>query len=131
MATIKILVDNEEITSIDFYDGNLEGDLISRKFLQTAIHNFFNGLNHAPTEEDIQRYIEVAPSVENKGEWIPVSERLPEGRTTVLACDRMHDIFVAWFEDNNWTSSDKVFVKGCPILAWQPIPKPYKEGGAK
>lgn len=46
------------------------GDLISREFLQTAIHNFFNGLNHTPTEEDIQRYIEVAPSVENKGEWI-------------------------------------------------------------
>lgn len=45
-------------------------DLISREFLQTAIHNFFYGLNHTPTEEDIQRYIEVAPSVENKGEWI-------------------------------------------------------------
>lgn len=36
-------------------------DLISREFLQTAIHNFFNGLKHTPTEEDIQRYIEVAP----------------------------------------------------------------------
>ena len=45
-------------------------DLISREWLQTAIHNFFNGLNHTPTEEDIQRYIKVAPSVENKGEWI-------------------------------------------------------------
>ena len=40
------------------------GDLISREFLQTAIHNFFNGLNHTPTEEDIQRYIEVAPSAD-------------------------------------------------------------------
>lgn len=39
-------------------------DLISREFLQTAIHNFFNGLNHTPTEEDIQRYIEVAPSAD-------------------------------------------------------------------
>ena len=39
-------------------------DLISREFLQTAFHNFFNGLNHTPTEEDIQRYIEVAPSAD-------------------------------------------------------------------
>lgn len=39
-------------------------DLISREFLQTAIHNFFYGLNHTPTEEDIQRYIEVAPSAD-------------------------------------------------------------------
>ena len=39
-------------------------DLISREFLLTAFHNFFNGLNHTPTEEDIQRYIEVAPSAD-------------------------------------------------------------------
>ena len=39
-------------------------DLISREFLQTAIHNFFYGLHHTPTEEDIQRYIEVAPSAD-------------------------------------------------------------------
>lgn len=53
-----------------------KGDLISREFLQTAIHNFFNGLNHTPTEEDIQRYIEVAPSVENKGEPIESARTL-------------------------------------------------------
>ena len=41
-----------------------KGDLISREFLQTAFHNFFNGLTHTPTEEDIQRYIEVAPSAD-------------------------------------------------------------------
>lgn len=46
-----------------------KGNLISREYLQTAIHNFFYGLNHTPTEEDIQRYIEAAPSVENKGKW--------------------------------------------------------------
>ena len=49
--------------------GMTKGDLINREFLKTAIHNFFNGLNHTPTEEDIQRYIEVAPSVENKGDF--------------------------------------------------------------
>ena len=50
-------------------------DLISREFLQTAIHNFFKGLKHTPTEEDIQRYIEVAPPVEIKSEWIPITYR--------------------------------------------------------
>jgi hypothetical protein len=40
-------------------------DLISRAWLKEAIHNFFNGLAHEVTEEDIQRYIEVAPSVFN------------------------------------------------------------------
>lgn len=37
-------------------------DLISRAWLKEAIHNFFNGLTHEVTEEDIQRYIDVAPS---------------------------------------------------------------------
>lgn len=40
-----------------------EMDLISREWLKTAIHNFFYGLTHTPTEEDIQAYIDAAPSV--------------------------------------------------------------------
>ena len=38
-------------------------DAISREWLKTAIHNFYYGLKHIPTEEDIQAYIDVAPSV--------------------------------------------------------------------
>jgi hypothetical protein len=38
-------------------------DLISREWLKTAIHNFYYGLQHTPTEEDIQAYIDAAPSV--------------------------------------------------------------------
>ena len=63
-----------------------------------------------------------------KGGWIPVEERLPDPSSEVLACDKMKDIFVAWLEDGEWTSTDKVFVKGCPILAWEPLPEPYKKG---
>lgn len=38
-------------------------DVISREWLKTAIHNFYYGLTHTPTEEDIQAYIDAAPSV--------------------------------------------------------------------
>ena len=38
-------------------------DCISRKWLKNAIHNFYKGIVHTPTEEDIQAYIDVAPSV--------------------------------------------------------------------
>ena len=37
-------------------------DLISRAWLKEAIHNFFNGLNHKVTEEDIQAYVKATPS---------------------------------------------------------------------
>lgn len=46
---------------------------ISREWLKTAIHNFYYGLKHTPTEKDIQAYIDVAPSVnpqERTGHWI-------------------------------------------------------------
>lgn len=50
------------------------GEAISREWLKTAIHNFYDGLKHTPTEEDIQAYIDVAPSVKPQepktGHWI-------------------------------------------------------------
>lgn len=38
-------------------------DLISREWLKTAIHNFYYNLTHIPEEEDIQAYIDAAPSI--------------------------------------------------------------------
>ena len=55
-------------------------DAISRKWLKNAIHNFYKGLIHTPTEEDIQAYIDVAPSVNPKpktGHWIKVDDEEP------------------------------------------------------
>ena len=52
-------------------------DCISRAWLKEAIHNFFYGLKHTPTEEDIQAYIDVAPSVTPQpkvGEWLKNGE---------------------------------------------------------
>lgn len=44
-------------------DVKFSGDAISREWLKTAIHNFYYGLQHIPTEEDIQAYMDAAPSV--------------------------------------------------------------------
>ena len=41
-------------------------DAISRDWLKTAIHNFYYGLKHTPSEEDIQAYIDAAPFVTQK-----------------------------------------------------------------
>lgn len=67
--------DDELIEALEMAIKALEqepsGDLISREWLKTAIHNFYYGLKHTPTEEDIQAYIDVAPSVkqERTGHW--------------------------------------------------------------
>ena len=119
-------------------------DLISREFLQTAIHNFFYGLNHTPTEEDIQRYIEVAPSVEIKGEWIPVSERLPEKFSFVnCTCHSLIDDREDWVVEtvyvpqpsnspySDWGNIPMLNDRECEVIAWmyREIPEPYKKEG--
>ena len=115
-------------------------DLISREFLQTAIHNFFYGLNHTPTEEDIQRYIEVAPSVEIKGEWIPVSERLPLFLNTCKISDDVlitngYEIDMGYLVERKgkifwhyYGSELEVGIKDedNDATAWMPLPEPYK-----
>lgn len=68
-----------------------------------------------------------------KGEWIPVSEWLPVNTEYVLATDGL-DMFVAWHNPEKerykgWHSFDENFDVKNPILAWQPLPEPYKEGG--
>jgi len=73
------------------------------------------------------------PVDENKGEWIPISERLPEVDQNVLATTRWGEVTIAerlnigpdcWFicegEANAHTED---------IVAWQPLPEPYKKEG--
>ena len=64
---------------------------------------------------------------ENKGEWIPTIERLPEIGDTVLCsvktpeCIDHHIIICKYCAEEFW--------KDGTIRAWQPLPEPYKERG--
>lgn len=68
---------------------------------------------------------------ENKGEWIPVSERLPEKNVEVLATTEWGSITIAerysandYFINEGTTNAD-----ADEIIAWMPLPEPYKKGG--
>ena len=67
--------------------------------------------------------------MDNVTKWIPCSDRLPNTDDDVLVSDGV-DMFVAWYSWDSmveeWNSTDKNFEKGTPILAWMPLPEPYK-----
>lgn len=62
-----------------------------------------------------------------KGEWIPVSERLPEEfgeylvtkKTIGWNCEEYNSNDIAYFDDEGFHKSDKVF-------AWMPLPEPWE-----
>lgn len=64
--------------------------------------------------------------VENDG-WIPVEERLPEEK--VLAQDKYGEMligYIAYDSDNEWFECEDEGVYLTNVVAWQPLPEPYK-----
>lgn len=98
--------------------------LIDAEALKQALHNFFDGkVIDEPTYilRDVFCYIDNAPTVERpQGEWIPVSERLPDKNGECLVSLDFGDVNIDAFVDG-------IFV--CylgNVIAWQPLPEPYK-----
>ena len=69
--------------------------------------------------------------------WIPVNKQLPDADDDVLVYDG-YDIFVAWYVrydektikdcrvNDCWYSNDSRYDRRTPIIAWMPLPEPYK-----
>lgn len=60
--------------------------------------------------------------------WIPVSERLPEERIAVLVwCPERKNIYCACYEEKQWWIFGTYFKKiELDVIAWMPLPQPYK-----
>lgn len=83
--------------------------------------------------------IKLLDSVRSQGDWIPVSERLPEERGMYLVTEKVFAI-----DDRNHIGKFKVeteqveFYDGkwnrakfFEVIAWMPLPEPYRKGGAE
>ncbi len=66
-------------------------------------------------------------SSENPNKWIPVSERLPETDEDVLITNGV-TMYIGWIDatDRQWRadSEDNYFIND--VVAWMPLPQPYK-----
>lgn len=67
--------------------------------------------------------------------WMPTKDRLPKDNEEVLVCDKSGGIDIMRRDSvmQCWLWDDGVFYDGMfkgtnqEIIAWQPLPEPYKE----
>ena len=85
---------------------------------------------------DARKRVEAIPSEDRTTWWVPVIERLPEDEKIVLVTDdegfvRMmsHEYIPDggyWF-----TAEERIMVGESEIVAWMPLPEPYKGGAVE
>ena len=95
-----------------------------KKYEQAGINWCLNTLNELPTYSFPDR---------EKGEWIPVSERLPETHQDILLELRSGEMLTGFKAETEpyfyCHGADGCYIEPQNVLAWQPLPEPYKKGG--
>ena len=98
-------------------------DLISRQAILDRTVNRNSIWNKITDSKgnNLEDILNSIPSVENKGEWIPVSERLPEKKVKdYLACCEDGYVATIMYDNGRW------LINGNNVIAWMPLPEPYK-----
>ena len=119
-------------------------DAISRQAVLDYIHRILNqGTGKKKSFEFIRKYVEKLLPINPQpktGRWIPVSERLPNNDDYVLVCYEDGHIRTAYyyidtiiypseFEDcceTGWYNYSETFMYKQDVIAWMPLPEPYK-----
>ncbi len=55
--------------------------------------------------------------------WIPCSEKLPKKGKQVLCCNKYGSVFTS---ELTWSKGYFMFGQHYDVIAWQPLPQPYK-----
>lgn len=66
-------------------------------------------------------------AISNKPRWIPVTERLPEDGTEVLAFNKTGFAYVDCWTDGKWKINSMVDEEHESVTHWMQLPEPPKE----
>lgn len=61
------------------------------------------------------------------GGWIPVAERLPDNQQRVIVKCKGCPTVIGWIMHGRWHTDFGCMYKEYDVIAWQPLPEPYKE----
>ena len=104
-------------------------DLISKaKVLETYSELYwFDSDCEVVSKAEVDKIYELLQSLPSaEPQWIPVSERLPKEYAQYLAYFKNGECYVYWLEDSDWSRS---IIELEEIVAWMPLPEPYREDG--
>jgi len=138
-----VKTDTEILTALDMAISALsenKGDSISRQAVNILVDELARAISdercfmpRGRDTEEIMSDILNLPSIENKGEWRPVSERLPEIHQDVLLELRSGEMLTGFKAETEpyfyCHGVDGCYVEPQNVIAWQPLPKPYKKEG--
>lgn len=115
-------------------------DLIDRQAAIDEVHKEFDEClvwdeSGECTADEVERILESLPSAQPEQRWIPVSDRLPkyDGEMYLVTdyCEQINRrrIHVSYCYVNREGFWSDVPI-GYKVIAWMPLPEPWKEGEA-
>ena len=104
-------------------------DAISRR----AVLDYMKYLHGEMPEEEFVKALPSVTPARKKEEWISCDEKLPKPneladnvRKYYLIQDEYGDMHVASYLRNGWISIDSFYTLEDDVIAWMPLPEPYK-----
>ena len=107
-------------------------DLISRQDAIEAVASAdeTDGTAKVFTGRQINGILSALPSTEAAQRWISCNKKLPEDNKEVLICLEW-GIDIGTYDRGEWRSEWINHYDDDNVLAWMPLPKPYKGGDSK
>ena len=103
-------------------------DAVSRKAMLDAITEIDDNINMDIYTNEVREIIDELPSVTpKKNGWIPCSERLPEYGEVVMCSCTNNGITISCITYKGVKPSKSARFGQHSVIAWMPLPEPYKE----
>lgn len=78
------------------------------------------------TDEEINNCEEIIKLIKEQPRWIPCSDKMPDINIHVLAQFVMGGMAECYYAHNWWHIVGGFRISGDEVIAWQPLPQPYK-----